>query len=108
MGDYTRHPVLVGSRETAIGLKLWPPASLAPDCGPVSLPPPTYVLYYSPVEAELGEDAGETCGEDAKKCWVKVGVCVCVCFYFLFFVCDFISFSLYIYIYLFSLSIIML
>ncbi|KAG0723722.1 Proto-oncogene tyrosine-protein kinase ROS [Chionoecetes opilio] len=75
MRNYTHPPKLVGSSETAIGLELRSPQPLAPDCGPVSLPPPTYLLYYSPIPDPgldlAGEEEEETCKGDIKKCQVK-------------------------------------
>ncbi|KAK8385153.1 hypothetical protein O3P69_012149 [Scylla paramamosain] len=70
MRNYTRPPKLVGSSETAIGLELSPPLPLTPDCGPVSLPPPTFVLYYSP-EPDVEGKESRGCAVDATKCWVK-------------------------------------
>ncbi|KAK3864124.1 hypothetical protein Pcinc_030164 [Petrolisthes cinctipes] len=47
--NYSHAPNLVGSRETAIAIKLTAGITRHSQCGAASLPPLTYVLYYGPV-----------------------------------------------------------
>ena len=62
--NYSEVPVLAGSREYAIAVKLTVPETNHEDCMPMSLLPLIYVVYYAPVVHT-----------DSESCQTNVSLC---------------------------------